>query len=359
MPYKINDKLKNMTPYEPIEGNYRIRLDANESFLTVTEELKSEILSAVSGVRFNRYPDPYAKELCALFASYYGVDSALVTAGNGSDELICLIISAFLQKGESLLCFEPEFSMYSFYSEVAEARCVKLGKGDGYRIDPAKAIETADAEGVRMIVFSNPCNPTSTALPREDVLKIIDGSGDRLVVVDEAYMDFYGQSVLDEVARRDNLIVLRTCSKAVGMAAIRLGFAIAPKRITDALRAVKSPYNVNSVTQAIGCAVLSHPQEISKRVEKINASRDMLADALHALEKEYPGELHVVAHEANFAFVECDSSAELFDYLKGRGIIIRYFGKTLRITAGRNHENAELINAMRDYFNEKKDDKNA
>lgn len=117
----------------------------------------------------------------------------------------------------------------------------------------SKARET----GAELIIFSNPCNPTALKLERQDILQIV-AQTDALVVVDEAYMDFSEGSVLDEIENYGNLIVLKTCSKAFGMAAIRLGFAAANEEITRILKAAKSPYNVNSLTQAAGCAVLKH-----------------------------------------------------------------------------------------------------
>jgi len=345
MPFELNTKIKNLTPYEPITGDYRIRLDANESFVRPNPEMAQKILQAVEAVDLRRYPDSCARELCRSFAAVYGVDPELVTAGNGSDELISLITNAFLQKGDALLTLEPDFSMYAFYGSLAEAESVILEKRPDFSVDVDAIISTAREKQARLILFSNPCNPTSLGIPAAEVQRLAENT-DALVVVDEAYMDFYNQSVLDLVPRYDNLIVLRTCSKAAGMASLRLGFAVANAVLTKVLRAVKSPYNVNAVSQAIGRAVLSDPAYVRAGIAKIIVSRDALLESLWGIEGNYPQEFQVLGGNCNFMFCKAARAEEIFEYLKQQSIIIRNFGGFLRITAGTEAENAALIEKL-------------
>ena len=128
MPYTLNDKLKDLKPYDPISGDYSIRLDANESFLELPIELLEKAQYAMADIAFNRYPDPNATELCESFGAYYGIDPALVTAGNGSDEWLFIIASSFLMRGDKILTVEPDFSMYRFYGFLAEAESVVYQK---------------------------------------------------------------------------------------------------------------------------------------------------------------------------------------------------------------------------------------
>lgn len=349
MTYEICDKLKNMTPYDPAEGTYRIRLDANESFLPLPDEVQEKLPKVLEKIWFNRYPDPLAGELCADFGRYYGVNPAFVTAGNGSDELINIISNAFLQRGDTVLTLDPDFSMYSFYAELAECRCVHLKKGERFRIDPDAVIECANRENAAMVIFSNPCNPTSVLLPREDVRKIIRGVNG-LVVLDEAYMDFADASLIREAADYDNVILLRTCSKAFGMAAIRLGFAVANPTLTRALRAAKSPYNVNSVTQAIGSVVLSEPEAAHHAVEQILLSLQGLYGMIQELARKYPGKIDVIEPHTNFVFARYEDAGELFEFLKKNAMIVRRMGDYLRITAGRNHENVEVTEKIDEFY---------
>ena len=340
--YRISDKTAALRPYDPAEGTYRVRLDANESFLLPTEADREKMAHTAAQVALNRYPDPLAGELCAAFAALYGVDPAMVTAGNGSDELISVILSTFLEKGEKVLTVSPDFSMYKFYTAITETPCITLDKGEDLRIDPERVIRTIRDEGVRLFIFSNPCNPTSVGLDREAVRRILNET-EALIVLDEAYMDFWDQSLLDEVSQYDNLIILRTCSKMLGMAALRAGFAVANPTLTGIIRAAKSPYNVNAVTQAMAAVVLKNPVYRELYTELLVASRDMLITGLKKLEAE--GLLTRVYDSCtNFAYVQVPGAKEVWEVLADHGVLVRRFGEEhLRITAGTESENQDLL----------------
>lgn len=346
MPYTLAPKAEQLTPYDPIEGNYRVRLDANESFLLPTEEDREKIGEAAANVALNRYPDPLATKLCAAFARRYGIDPSLVTAGNGSDELISVIFSTFLQKGEKVLTLSPDFSMYRFYTSITENPCITLEKGEDFRIDVDRVLETIQKENIRLLIFSNPCNPTSVGLEAAEVRRLIQGT-DALIVLDEAYMDFWDQTLIREAERYDNLILLRTCSKAVGLAALRVGFAVANPRLTGVLRAAKSPYNVNAVSQEMARILLENDHYAAVYPELILASRDMLLNGLKKLESE--GALQKVYDSCtNFAYVRVKGARWIFERLADNGIIVRCFGDDyLRITAGTQAENSELLAFLR------------
>lgn len=350
MPFLLNEKIRNLTPYDPIQGEYRIRLDANESFLQPDAALQTEIAGIAAGIPLNRYPDPYAQALCNGFAAFYGVDPAHVTAGNGTDELLSLLVQSFLQKGDTLLSFMPDFSMYRFYGALSEVRLLTLEKTAQEQIDADAAIVAAKERQVRMILFSNPCNPTSLLTARETVLRFVRET-ETLVVADEAYMDFADQSVLDCAAQYDNLIVLRTCSKAIGLAGVRLGFAVANPVLTKALRAAKSPYNVNVLSQAIGAAVFARVDLLRQGIVQIRASRDRLLNGLREMETQFPQYLQIIGGEANFVFCKLHRAQDCFRFLMGKGIIVRCFGEHLRITAGKPEENEEFVQSLREFLN--------
>ena len=284
--YSLNEKIKDLKPYDPIQGEYQIRLDANESFLSVPNEILEQFHTSVNQIAFNRYPDPYANATITAFGRHYGVKSNLVTAGNGSDELIQVIMSAFLMKGDRVLTLSHDFSMYRFYTSIVEAECIEVPKNEDLTINVDNVIETANEKQVRMIIFSNPCNPTSLGLCKDEVRRLIR-SVNALVILDEAYMDFWDQSLLQEAESYDNLIILRTCSKAFGMAAVRLGFAVANQTLTNAIRAVKSPYNVNTVTQAFGAAVLNQKELTDKAIITLLYAKKELFDSMKQLAQQY------------------------------------------------------------------------
>ncbi len=339
--FQLNDKVKNLTPYEPISGTYEIRLDANESFLTVPKRIEEEMVMALRSSALNRYPDPMATRLVSGFADYFKVNPDCVTAGNGSDEIISVIMNAFLQKGDKILTLEPDFSMYRFYAEIAECDSVKYQKDDNLDVNIDDVITLANSENVRIVIFSNPCNPTSRIVTKDDVRKLVNGT-DALVVLDEAYMDFAeDESLLDEFEKYDNLIILKTCSKALGSAALRLGFAVANKTLTNVIRAVKSPYNVNSVSQALGEVLFSHPDYIDSCIETVVNSRKELYAELLKIESDKIEKIYET--HTNFVFMKVKNAKEVFNKMKDNSIIIRNMGNYLRITAGNEYENKKML----------------
>lgn len=342
--YTLNDKVTGLKPYEPIQGDYRIRLDANESFLELAQDTKKAMLERISRLPLNRYPDPLASEACGMFARYHNISPELVTAGNGSDELLSIISQAFLKQGEKAVFLSPDFSMYSFYSSLAGAQVLHMEKENG-RVDVDKVVAFVNQHGARLLIFSNPCNPTGLGTAREDVLRLCAQCPECLVVIDEAYMDFWNQSVIDRVEELDNAIVLRTCSKAFRLAGIRCGFAVAGSRLTNVLRAVKSPYNVSSLTQAAAAEVMSRVGELKQAIATVIDSRDRLVSALMDIAAEHPGKLSLSQSAANFAYVNMpgDAARKMFEALEQNGIIVRCFNGALRVTAGAPEENAEFL----------------
>ncbi len=348
--FQLNDKVKNLTPYEPISGTYEIRLDANESFLTFPKEIEDEMIEALKKTALNRYPDPMATKLVKGFADYFKVDADCVTAGNGSDEIISVIMNAFLQKGDKILTLEPDFSMYRFYAEIAECESIKYQKDENLDVNIDDVISLANKENVRIVIFSNPCNPTSRIITKDDIRKLIN-SVDSLVVLDEAYMDFAeDESLLGEFKNYDNLIILKTCSKALGSAALRLGFAVANKTFTNVIRAVKSPYNVNSVSQAIGEVLFSHPEYIDNCIETVVNSRKELYSALKEINSDKIEKIYDT--HTNFVFMKVKNAKGVFEKMKDNSIIIRNMGDYLRITAGTEYENEKMLETFKKVLEE-------
>ena len=343
--YELNSKLKKIEPYDPVEGNYQIRLDANESFFNVNDKLKDKIAEAVSNVQLNRYPDPMASEAVKAFAEYYGIPEKYVTAANGSDELISIITSCFLETDDKILTLSPDFSMYAFYGSLYELNVETLPKEASLHISIPKVISYCNNNKIKAVIFSNPCNPTSLGVTKQDIIKLVKNVF-CLVIVDEAYMDFWDQSILDEVENYDNLIVLKTCSKSMGLAGLRMGFAVAGDTITTALRSVKSPYNTDSISQAVCGAVLKEKELLEDLCGQIVESRKALQEEILALSKKYVRLEKVYDSVTNFVFIKTSLSKELYERLLERSIAIRFMGSYIRITAGSNEENEAVVKAL-------------
>lgn len=353
MSYKLNDKIKNLTPYEPIMGKYRVRLDANECTENYSEEFLDIAHEAINNLEFNRYPDPTCFELRKSFADYYGIDAKNVTVGNGSDELIFVLESAFLKKGEKLLVASPDFSMYEFYSSICEDKCIKTIKNEDLNIDVDKLINTINNENIGMLIFSNPCNPTGQGISKNEVIRLVT-SVNALVVLDEAYMDFWGESnsLLKIVHTYPNVVILRTASKAMGSAALRLGFAIANDTISKAIMAVKSPYNVNSLSQVIGAKLYKNKNFLKNRTKSIVKNTNKLYNDLLEISK-YIDDFYVYPTKTNFVLVKTKYGKDLWEYLKSKSVVIRYMKEYIRITAGNEDEVNEVISLIKTYFMER------
>lgn len=348
--YELNAKIRDLKPYEPLSGKFKVRLDANESFLTLPESIQARMLRSTLGLLVNRYPDPMAEALCAAFAKRCGLKAEAVAAGNGSDELISVLFQGFLMKGERYATLTPDFSMYDFYGHIAECGGVRIQKDEDFVIDVDKVIETCNNENVRLLIFSNPCNPTSLGLTREAVRRLVRGVS-ALVVLDEAYMDFWDESMLSECTDYDNLLILKTCSKAYGLAGLRIGFAVGHSRLIRAIKAVKSPYNVNASSQKMAQAVLESRSECDAAVRCILLSRDGLQAGLSALAETYD-DVTVLKSVTNFVVLKTPRVAALYEYLLEQSIAVRYFPdmSALRITAGATGENDAVLRQIRRFF---------
>ncbi len=339
-----------MKEYVPDTSNPKIKLDANESPYPTPKSVLDAIKKEVSFDDINRYPDPEMKELLSAYGRHIGVSPDKIVAGDGSDELISLIINTFLCEGGKILICEPDFSMYAFYSEFAGCDIVRYEKQNGMDIDFSALAGAIEKENVRLVLFSNPCNPTGEISARKEILRLAD-TVNAIVVCDEAYMEFAPQneSVIADTESRDNLIVLKTVSK-IGLAGLRCGFAISNPELISALKKTKSPYNLNSITQKAVAVALNNYADIQKNVSLIKAEVACLHDALKPYEKSLGFEMR--KSNANFVFLRFTGAIEakkLHAFLKENDVSVRLSGATLRITAGRPEETDALLLAVGKY----------
>ncbi len=346
MEYQIPEKIRDLVPYEPIAGSYRVRLDANESYLNLSETQRQKVFARLEKeVAYNRYPDPMAAKLCNAFAGYYGISSELVTAGNGSDELITLIYGALFDPSMKVGTFAQDFSMYRVYAQCYGVPTVTLPKREDLTIDVDQTIQEVNRLELSGLVFSNPCNPTGQGLKRDEVLRLVQGVK-ALVILDEAYMDFWDQSLLQDVQRFDNLLILKTCSKAIGLAGIRIGVAIANPKLSRLLKAVKSPYNVNSVSQIYGEELLQDHDYLRWAAQSIREQTVKLEAVLRRLAEKYPKLGQVYPSVTNFVYLKTDKSQAIYQGLQKKGVAIRQMGGYLRICAGTEEEQQILEEAL-------------
>lgn len=343
----VPESVADLTAYIPPKGGCPIKLDANESPFSLPEPVQAEISAAIDGVFMNRYPDPASRRLREAFARLHICDPGNVMAGNGSDELIALLLWTFrkAQNGSPprILVPSPTFAMYSIGARAAGYEVVQVPLGSDMAFQSEAFLQKMQECDPNIVFLSNPNNPTGTLLLPQDLEQILDESRG-LVVVDEAYADFSLEpSWCAQVAERQNLVVLRTLSK-VGGAAFRCGFMAAGRHIIAEVEKIRQPFNVNSVTQAAGEAVLRNYPAVLEQVRAVVAERERLAGALAELG------IQVFPSKGNFLLVRAGGKEEsLWDFLQEGGIMVKFLprlevaGDCLRITVGTSRENDALL----------------
>lgn len=328
-----------------------IKLDANENPYGPTRH----VLDALSGYQlYHRYPDPISRRLRSAIGDYLGADPACIMVGNGSDELIDVILRLFRPGpkgrggiGEVIDC-PPTFGMYNFYGATNDMKVVVLPRDADFFLD-VDAIEALcrSNERPRILFVSSPNNPDGQLLPRDALDRLL--ALPLVVVLDEAYVDFSGGSCVDAVPEHDNLIVLRTFSKWAGLAGTRVGYGVFPEALMPSLWKLKSPYNVNGVAQAAALATLEQVKAAEETVAKIVAERERLLVAL----REIPF-FSVYDSQANFLLcrVRGISIEAIRDAMEARGIILRYFDRAgledhVRITVGTPMQDEAVLMVLR------------
>jgi len=324
-----------------------IKLDAMENPYPLPDAVKARLSDALAGVAINRYPDAAAEGVKRALRSALKIpEDAAILLGNGSDELIQVIVSALAKPGAVVLAPEPSFVMYRMDAVFASTRFVGVPLKADFSLDREAMLATIERESPAVIFLAYPNNPTGNLFADADIEAIIEATPG-LVVLDEAYYAFANASFLSRVPERPNLLVLRTLSK-VGMAGIRLGYAVAAPAWIAELNKVRQPYNVNALTQAAVEALLSDTGWIGEQAAAIRGERARLASALERLPavRAYPT-------QTNFVVARVNDANGIFDGLKARRILIKnlhgwhpLLANCLRITVGTPEENDLLLSAL-------------
>ncbi|HPS12787.1 MAG TPA: histidinol-phosphate transaminase [Prolixibacteraceae bacterium] len=333
----LRPNIANLKPYssarDEFSGSASVFLDANEN---------------PYDTGYNRYPDPYQQEVKKRIAEIKGVQPNQIFLGNGSDEPIDLVYRAFAVPAvDNVVIMEPSYGMYTVAADINDIEIRKVLLNDEYQIEASKLLEATD-EHTKLIFLCSPNNPTSNSLDRDEMVKVITGFNG-IVIVDEAYIDFApGTTLLPDLDKYPNLIVLQTFSKAWGLAGIRLGMAFASPEIVAVLSRIKYPYNINALTQQRAMQSLENVEQKDTWVKTIITERAKLTEEL----KQFPFVQKIYPSNANFLLVKMDGAREKFEYLMDSGVIVRDRSKvalcegSLRITVGSPEENTSLIEIL-------------
>lgn len=304
---------------------------------------------AAEGRKLGTYPEYQAAR--ATLARHFGVlpDQLLLT--NGIDDGLKLICDTFVDPGDVLLVPTPTFSMYGFFHSVAGGKTVALPYGRDFRLPLGRlldALHPRRGRPPRWLVLANPNNPTGTLIPKAELKVILRSASGTLVVIDEAYFDYSGQTVLPWIRQYPNLVVTRTFSKAHALAGLRLGVMFAGRDLADTLRRAQPVFPVNSLALAAALESIRHADRLHKHVQQVLQARALLCQYLDSLGVPYP------PSAANFVFASFgDNAPEIARRLEKRGILVRRFGdphlrRCFRIGIGTMKEMRTLIDALGD-----------
>lgn len=339
---KEKQSVKELQPYVVNPTVCSVKLDANEGSKDLFKDLVKEL-----GNEFylNVYPDDSYSDLKKAISEYVGCKISNICVGNGSSELLDLCVKTFVDTNELLLSLDPTFSLYSIYAKIVNSRYMGAGEGNDFTIDIKEVIKVIKENNPKLTIVCNPNNPTGTVIKKEKVLEIVK-STDEIVIVDEAYMEFGEESIVDEIENYKNLIVVKTLSKAFSMAGIRTGYLLANEELVKTVEKVRPPYNLNSISAFLATKALQQKDKMLVYVQQIKKEREKVFNTLLDMNiKAFPS-------GANFIFFKSDIE-DLEDKLIKEDVLIRKFGGKLdnhyRVTIGTENENNEFIKALKKF----------
>lgn len=350
----LNENFREVVPYVPGEqpkDNDVVKLNTNENPYPPSP-MVLDALGEVNNNAFRKYPDPDVSALVSEIAKYHGFKNENVFVGVGSDDVLAMCFLTFFNSGNVVLFPDISYAFYKVWADLFKINYHEVPLNDNFEIIPEDYI--AENGG---IVFPNPNAPTGLTLPLEKIEKIISANPETVVIVDEAYIDFGGETALPLVEKYDNLIVTRTYSKSRSMAGMRIGYCIGNEKLISVLNAVKFSYNsytMSDVAIRTGIASLKDDDYFKRIVNKIIETREKTKEELLALGFTFPDS------SSNFIFAKHESinAEELFNALKENKIFVRHFNAPkiknyLRITIGTENEMKILIDFLKDYIGKK------
>lgn len=333
----VRNNIRSLKPYSSARDEFKGKADA---FLDANENPFGEL---------NRYPDPLQLRLKNLLAQDKGVQPEQLFIGNGSDEVIDLLFRVFCIPGkDNVITISPSYGMYQVSADINDVRLKKVQLDENFEIDPNRLLAEVN-ENSKIIFLCSPNNPTGNTIDLK-IIEQICSEFDGIVLVDEAYIDFADTPSSSQLIDNNwNLVVSQTFSKARGLAAARVGYAIAQTQIIDLLNKVKPPYNVSALNQEAAIKALQNKEEYLQQVSYLKAERIKLQEGLKKLDIV----LQIYPSEANFLLVRFSNGLELYQHLVNLGIITRnrntQVQDSIRISVGTSEENKKLISALNNY----------
>ncbi len=321
-----------------------ILLNANENSLNVEPQILEEIKESLNTIDFNRYPDNEQTELLDAYGRVIGLKKENLLAGNGSDQMLGLVIGTFLGKDKYLYTFDPDFSMYDYYASCYEADVKKYPLNEDGTLDVNTFVK--NGEGASLVLFSRPNNPSGYCLTIQEIKKVLEGFSDIPVVVDEAYIEFSNEeSAISLIDQYENLYVTRTLSKAYSVAGIRVGFLISNEKNMEDMKRRSVVYALNSVTMKIATIILKYADQYQKQAKEIAKRRDAMYEQVKEMQK-----ITFYSSQANFLHGKTKQKDKLLQLFQQQNIVIRnYKDDTFRITIGTEEENQKVLQVLKQF----------
>lgn len=344
----LSDKFSSLSPYVPGEqpkDMQYIKLNTNESPFAPSQAVLSAV--AQEAEKLQLYSDPDLSELLKALSEVYSVDTKNIIATNGSDEVLNFAFMAYTDKTHPAVFPNITYGFYSVFAKLHNSPYIEIPLKDDFSID------YRDYVGLNKTIFiANPNAPTGLTLSLDEIREILKSNPDNVVIIDEAYVDFGGESAVPLIKEFDNLLVTGTFSKSRSLAGARLGFGFASEKIIEDLNTIRfstNPYNVNRMTLAAGVASLRDDGYNKKNAEKIIATRERVKSELEKMG------FYCLDSKANFLFAKKDgiSGKELYLALKEKGVLVRHFDKEiigdfLRITIGTDAQMDTFLSVLKE-----------
>ncbi|MGH7949570.1 MAG: histidinol-phosphate transaminase [Candidatus Binataceae bacterium] len=339
--------INKMAPYtpgeQPLAGEHLVKLNTNENPYPPSPRVRAALRAAVRGEALRLYPRPRADALIDAASRLYGFPTERIVAGNGSDELLAMLFRATLDRGDKVAYATPTYSLYDTLAAIQEANVILLPYARDWRL-PLDGLANARA---RLTIVCNPNSPSGTLAPLDTLDELSRRLRHRILLIDEAYVDFAWENALMLLKRHSNVVVLRSLSKSYSLAGMRLGLGFAAPSIIEALVKVKDSYNLSRIADAAGAAALDDQAATRRNVERVRRTRRRTERRLRKLGFEVP------PSEANFVFARIAGRdlAPIARGLRQRGVLVRYFDTpglrdALRISIGRPAEMDALFAAL-------------
>ncbi len=345
----LREDLVDLKPYDAEEIPYAYKMDANESPWDLPLEVRQVLAQdLIEGGQLNRYPDSNSTRLRQSIGKYLGVSSKQVVVGAGSDELIQILTTAFVDKGDRVIYPTPSFGMYRIFTQIAGGVPVEVALEQDYEYDLDSFRLALTKHNPKLVFICSPNNPTGNMVEHEKLKDFIcEFPG--IVVVDEAYGEFTRETMIGWIDQLPNLVVLRTFSKAFGLAGLRIGYCLCNKELANQINRVKPPYNINSFSQKAAILTLENMDIVRERIDEILKQRELMYSALKGIDgiKVYPS-------QANFLLVQVPDGNSVWQGLYDRGILVRNFSNSpylqncLRVTVADEKANQSFIKAMKE-----------